>query len=244
MLHISIKPEVIYNLLGVGITNSLLASLILTVLFALLALVYHVKSKDKNSTFAFFIRYVLTQLYNLFESILQDKVKVFFPILGAFFLYILLSNWIGLIPGVGSVLLEVAHEGHVEHVPLLRAATADLNTTIALALISVVLIQVYGIKYLGIKGYAAKFLNFSGPVAFFTGILEIVSEISKILSFAFRLFGNIFAGEVLISVVSFLIPVLASFPFLMLEIFVGLIQALVFAMLSAVFLSMSTAEHH
>lgn len=240
-MHISIKPEVIYHAIGIGITNSLLASLILTVLFVMISLVYQVKSKDENSTFAFFIRYVLTQLYNLFESVLkEDKAKIFFPVLGAFFLYILLSSWIGLIPGVGSILI---HEGH-ESVPILRAATADLNTTIALALISVVLIQVYGIKYLGVKKYVGKFLNFSGPIAFFTGILEIVSEISKILSFAFRLFGNIFAGEVLISVVAFLIPVLASFPFLMLEIFVGLIQALVFSMLTAVFLSMSTTEHH
>ncbi|OGK17677.1 ATP synthase F0 subunit A [Candidatus Roizmanbacteria bacterium RIFCSPHIGHO2_02_FULL_40_13b] len=240
MLHISIKPEVIFHILGQGITNSLLASLILTVLFVALSFLFQIKSRDTNSTFVFFIRYILTQLYNLYKSVLQEKVTVFFPVLGAFFFFILLSNWIGLIPGVGSILIR---EGH-ESVPILRAATADLNTTVALALISVVLIQVYGIKYIGIKKFVGKFLNFSGPIAFFTGILEIVSEISKVLSFAFRLFGNIFAGEVLISVVAFLIPILASFPFLMLEIFVGFIQAIVFSMLSAVFLSMSTAEHH
>lgn len=241
MLHISIKPEVVFHLLGVSITNSFLASVILTVLFLIISLIYQAKSANKHSRFVFFIRYILLQLYTLFESILkEDKARVFFPILGAFFLYIVLSSWIGLLPGVGSILILAGHES----VPILRAATADLNTTIALALISVVLIQVYGIKYLGVKKYVGKFLNFSGPLAFFTGILEIVSEISKILSFAFRLFGNIFAGEVLISVVAFLIPVLASFPFLMLEIFVGFIQAIVFSMLSAAFLSMATAEHH
>lgn len=244
MLHISIKPEVITHALGISITNSLLASLVLTVLFAVICIVFSIKSGDANSRFAFFIRFALTKVYDLFESILKDKTAVFFPILGAFLLYILLSNWIGLIPGVGSVLIDVVHEGVVEHVPLLRAATADLNTTIALALISVVLIQVYGIKYLGIKKYVGKFITFSSPIAFFVGILEIISEFSKILSFAFRLFGNVFAGEVLLAVVAFLIPVLASFPFLMLEIFVGLIQALVFSMLSAVFISMATADHH
>ena len=120
MLHISIKPEVITHILGISVTNSLLASLLLTVLFAFLALIFKLKSHDKNSTFVFFIRFVLTKLYNLFESILKEKAIVFFPILGAFFLYILLSNWIGLIPGVGSVLLEVVHDGHAVHVPLLR----------------------------------------------------------------------------------------------------------------------------
>ncbi len=244
MLHISIKPEVIIHALGISVTNSLLASILLTILFAIICMVFSVKSTDSNSRFAFFIRFVLTKVYDLFESILKDKTAVFFPILGAFFVYILLSNWIGLIPGVGSVLIDVVHEGVVEHVPLLRAATADLNTTIALALISVVLIQVYGIKYLGIKKYVGKFITFSSPIDFFVGVLDIISEFSKILSFAFRLFGNVFAGEVLLAVIAFLIPVLASFPFLMLEIFVGLIQALVFSMLSAVFISMATADHH
>lgn len=244
MLHISIKPEVITHALGIDVTNSLLASLLLTVLFICISFIFKYKSNDANSKFAFFIRFVLLKIYGLFESILKEKAIVFFPLLGAFFLYILLSNWIGLVPGVGSILIDAVHEGHVVHVPLLRAATADLNTTIALALISVVLIQAYGIKYLGIKKYIGKFITFSSPIAFFLGILEIVSEFSKVLSFAFRLFGNVFAGEVLIAVVSFLIPVLASFPFLMLEIFVGLVQALVFSLLSAVFLNMSTESHH
>ncbi len=244
MLHISIKPEVLTHIFGIDITNSLVTSLLLTVLFIFTSFLFKYKSSDSNSKFAFFIRFVLLKIYGLFESILKEKAVVFFPLLGAFFLYILLSNWIGLVPGVGSILIDVMHEGHVVHVPLLRAATADLNTTIALALISVVLIQAYGIKYLGIKKYIGKFITFSSPIAFFLGILEIVSEFSKVLSFAFRLFGNIFAGEVLIAVVSFLIPVLASFPFLMLEIFVGLVQALVFSLLSAVFLNMSTESHH
>lgn len=244
MLHISIKPEVLTHIFGIDITNSLVTSLLLTVLFIFTSLLFKYKSNDSNSKFAFFIRFVLLKIYGLFESILKEKAVVFFPLLGAFFLYILLSNWIGLVPGVGSVLIDVMHEGHIVHVPLLRAATADLNTTIALAVISVVLIQAYGIKYLGIKKYMGKFITFSSPIAFFLGILEIVSEFSKVLSFAFRLFGNVFAGEVLIAVVSFLIPVLASFPFLMLEIFVGLVQALVFSLLSAVFLNMSTESHH
>lgn len=127
-------------------------------------------------------------------------------------------------------------------VPLLRGPTADLNTTLALAIIAVVSVQYYGLVTLG-GAYLKKFFNFSDPIMFGVGLLEIVSEISRIMSFAFRLFGNIFAGEVLLTVIAFLMPVIAPLPFLGLELFVGFIQALVFSMLTAVFLSMATVSH-
>jgi len=129
-------------------------------------------------------------------------------------------------------------ENHEAAVPLFRSPTADLNTTLALAVIAVVYVQFVGIRNLGL-GYFKKFINFSSPIMFFVGILEIVSEISKIISFAFRLFGNIFAGEVLLAVISFLIPVVVSVPFIGLEIFVGFIQAFVFAILAVVFMSLA-----
>lgn len=128
-------------------------------------------------------------------------------------------------------------------IPLFRAGTADLNTTLALALISVGLTQFIGFKYLGLS-YLTKFFNFKqGPIYTFVGILELVSEFAKILSFAFRLFGNVFAGEVLLAVIAFILPIIAPIPFLGLEIFVGFIQALVFAMLSLVFMGMATHAH-
>jgi len=128
-------------------------------------------------------------------------------------------------------------------VPLFRASTADLNTTIALALISVGMTQYYGVAYLGLS-YFTKFLNFKqGPIFTFVGLLEIISELAKIISFAFRLFGNIFAGEVLLAVIAYLLPLIAPVPFLGLEIFVGFIQALVFAMLTLVFINMATVGH-
>lgn len=128
-------------------------------------------------------------------------------------------------------------------VPLFRAATADLNTTIALALITMTSVQLYGYKYQGMR-YFTKFFNFKqGPIFTFVGILELLSDLSKIISFAFRLFGNIFAGEVLLVVISYLLPVIAPLPFLGLEIFVGFVQALVFTMLSLVFINMATIGH-
>lgn len=126
--------------------------------------------------------------------------------------------------------------------PIFRPGTADLNTTIALGIISVILTQAYGLIFNKIA-YFGKFLNFSSPIMFFVGILELVSEFAKIISFAFRLFGNIFAGEVLLVVISFLVPLIVPMPFYGLEIFVGFIQALVFAMLSLVFFNMATQSH-
>ncbi len=134
------------------------------------------------------------------------------------------------------------HSTEGKFVPYLRAGTADLNTTIALALISMVMVQVVGFKFLGFH-YIKKFFDFSNPIGFFVGILELVSDISKIISFAFRLFGNIFAGEVLLAVISSLVPIVVPMPFYGLEIFVGLVQALVFAMLSLVFFNIATIGH-
>lgn len=137
-------------------------------------------------------------------------------------------------------------EGHGEaktaFVPYFRAPTADLNTTFALALFSIASVQIIGVKFLGIH-YPQKFINLKSPIGFAVGILEIFSEISRIISFAFRLFGNIFAGEVLLAVIAFLVPLLAPLPFLGLEVFVGFIQALVFAMLTLVFLKIATIHH-
>jgi F-type H+-transporting ATPase subunit a len=231
MPHISIRPEKVFDLFGLPITNSLLLTWVLLGLLMIFAYFFQKSMKEKSS-FAVYVRAIIKPLYDLLGSLMNDKINVFFPLLGAFFFFILFSNWFGLIPGVGSLLIK---EGS-EHIPLFRAPTADLNTTFALALVSVFLIQVYGFKHLGFK-YGTKFINIKSPIGLALGLLDIISEFAKILSFSFRLFGNVFAGEVLLVIVAALIPVFASFPFLMLELFVGLIQALVFTMLTGVFIS-------
>jgi F-type H+-transporting ATPase subunit a len=148
--------------------------------------------------------------------------------------------------------------------PMFRAATTDLNVTIALAIVSVVMTQYFGLSALGL-GYLTKFINVGGFVKaftekgigcvgriaafgmgvidFFIGIVELFSEIGKVVSFSFRLFGNIFAGEVLLGVMAFLIPYLISLPFYGLELFVGFVQALVFMMLSVAFFIVATTSH-
>lgn len=244
--HISIKPEAIFEIGGFTFTNSYITSLIVIALFIALVIYYNLQLKKPNrSNFFYLIQYTLRAIYDFFQTVVGEKIVNLFPLLGSLFIYILLLNWFGLLPGVGSMLIKVKEAGVMKYVALFRGNTSDLNTTLILALVAFFSIQYYGFKELGIKNYLAKFFNFSSPISVFTGILELVSEFSRIISFAFRLFGNIFAGEVILTIIAFLIPVLASFPFLLLEIFVGFIQAFVFAMLSAVFINLAVtkAEH-
>lgn len=245
MPEISIKAEPIFSILGFHITNSLFTSIIVTICFFLISIYYSKQiTASKKSGFFYFLHFIVKSIHELFESVLGTNIKLFFPLMLSFFLFILLQNWFGLLPGVGSIMIAIKEHEKILHVPVFRGGNADLNTTLALALISVTMIQFYGIKFLGFGDYIKKFINFSNPVNFFVGFLEIISEISKVLSFAFRLFGNIFAGEVLLTIVAFLVPVLASFPFILLEVFVGFVQALVFAMLTTVFLNGAIASHH
>lgn len=245
MPEISIKPETVFHFFDFPVTNSLLTATIVVALFFLLAFRYYREATNgKKTGFYYFFQFLVNSIYSLFESVLGEKTKYFFPLLFSFFMFIILQNWFGLLPGVGSILVAVKEHEKILHIPLFRGGNADLNTTFALAITSVVMIQVFGIKFLGFKGYLKKFINLTNPINFFLGILEILSEFSKILSFSFRLFGNIFAGEVLLTIVAFLVPVLASFPFIILEVFVGFIQALVFSMLTAVFISGAIASHH
>lgn len=254
-LHISIKPDILFEIIGFPVTNSYLAAIIVIIIFALVANFYsrqtHLKVRGK---FFYFLQFAFRGIYNFFRNAVGEKIDLLFPILASLFIYILLLNWFGLLPGVGSILIrikepiitpvdhELSAEAHL--VPLLRGNTTDLNTTLALAMIAFFAIQYYGISELGITTYLKKFFNFTNPINFFVGLLEIISEFSKVLSFSFRLFGNIFAGEVLLTIIAFLMPIAASFPFLLLETFVGLIQAVVFSTLTAVFIVNATTRSH
>lgn len=248
-LHISIRPETIFEIYGFHVTNSYLAALVVLILFACLAVYYSSQiKKNRKSLFFYLIHYVIKSLYDFFNGVLKGDLDRFFPLLGSLFMYILLLNWFGLLPGVGSVLIGVEEAGEHVMAPLFRGTTSDLNTTLALALISFIVIEYNGVRYLGFKGYSQKFFSSFNPMSIFIGLLEIISEFSRIVSFSFRLFGNIFAGEVIIAVMSFLIPSYLSFivlPFFLMETFVGFIQALVFTMLTAVFVKLAiTKAHH
>ena len=242
-MEISLKAETLFHWGTLPITNSLIASwvtvlLLIVVAFALRLSLRKIPSRFQNA-FEAIAEYFLGLMEDVYDS--REKAKKVFPFVATFFLFILFSNWLGILPGVGSIgLNEWNHEtGRFVFLPLLRSANADLNTTLALAIISVLLTQIFGIIAAGFFRYFTRFFNFKGPIQLFAGILEFFSELIKIISFSFRLFGNIFAGEVLLVVVSLLVPYVAPLPFYAMEIFVGFIQALVFTMLTIVFIKLA-----
>jgi F-type H+-transporting ATPase subunit a len=245
----TLASETIFHIGGFEVRNTIITAVMtMTVWLVVGLLVKRKKYALVPSGIQNFVEVIVEGLFKFFNGIVGDeeKTKKFFPIVATIFFFVIVSNWMGLLPGFGSIGLWEEHEGHEVLVPLFRSTYADVNMTFALALIAVTSVQIFGFAMLGFKKYAGKFFvnpikNFVGS---FVGILELVSEFSKMISFSFRLFGNIFAGEVLLLVISFLVPYVVPLPFYGLELFVGFIQALVFSFLTLVFLQMATTAHH
>lgn len=249
-MHVSITPEIITNILGIPISNTLIASLIATAILVIIAYFATRNIKEVPTGIQNLFEIIIEALFKMIDNVTGDRKQTyqFFPLVATIFIFIVLSNWLGLLPGFGSIgfyetVKGVRGEEHAVFVSFFRSANSDLNTTLALAIVSVLATQIFGIIALGVFKYGKKFINFSSPIAFFVGILEIISEVAKMISFSFRLFGNVFAGEVLLVVIMTLVPFIAPLPFFGLELFVGFIQALVFAMLTLVFLKMAVTAH-
>jgi F-type H+-transporting ATPase subunit a len=241
-MQISIHAEDIFHIGSFPVTNSALLAFVALVVLAVFAIVLRRRIKMIPGGIQNIAEIVIDGALGLMDSVLGDRRKSeqYLPAVLTIFLFVLCSNWLGLLPGVGS--LTVRLDGGT--VPLLRSPAADLNFTIALALLALTFINIIGISAIGLKGRLKVFFNFKSPITFFVGILELISEFAKIISFSFRLFGNVFAGEVLLTVMAFLLPYLAPLPFIFLEIFVGFIQAFIFSMLTLVFISMAVSEGH
>mgnify|MGYP001592801930 CR=1 FL=1 len=239
-IHISLRAEELFRLGGFPVTNALLLSTLVMVILAALAAIGRRRLVLVPGYIQNTFETAIEGALGLMEGILgsRERAEKYLPFVGTVFLFILAANWFGLLPGIGSVIFETA-EGRV---PLLRSPGSDLNFTLALAVISVVTVNILGIAVIGFVKHAGKFFNFRGPIDFFIGILELISEVAKLISFSFRLFGNIFAGEILLTIIAFLTPYFIPLPFLFLETFVGFIQAFVFAMLSLVFVATAIAH--
>ena len=250
-MEISIVAEKIFSIGPFPVTNAMLTTWLVMLFLIIFSVVATRRMRLVPSGIQNFTETIIEGLFNLFDSVTTDRklTRKFFPLCATIFLFIIIANWTEVLPGLGSIGIweHVEHNGGIEMVlvPLFRSPSADLNFTLAIAIISVVSIQAFGIMLIGFFKYTKKFLNFKGAVEFFVGILEIISEISKLISFSLRLFGNIFAGEVLLMVMAFLVPFIAPIPFYFLEIFVGLIQALIFSLLTLVFLTVAAkADAH
>ncbi|MBI5222741.1 MAG: F0F1 ATP synthase subunit A [Candidatus Magasanikbacteria bacterium] len=253
-IHIpTLAPETIFHIGSFSITNTMLNAWLAILIFLILGIFVSRSVKLKPGRLQNTCEFFLESVLGYFDQVTGDRKKTlrFLPLVGSVFFFILLSNWLGLLPGTGSIKLG--------HNMLLRPANTDLNLTAAMALTSVLASHVYAFFTIGVFTHIGKFVAIKniflsikkGPIAIFTaciefmvGLIEIVSEIAKVLSLSLRLFGNIFAGEVLISVISALVAALVPTPFMLLELLVGLVQAGVFAMLTLVYFAVATSEPH
>lgn len=239
----SFAPEVIAHLGPMPITNTILNTLLVDA--TIFSATYAISKKLAviPSKFQTIVESIIETFYDLTVTVSQQKAKIIFPYFMTFFLFILLANWSSLLPGVGTV--GFFHEG--EHgktlIPLLRGTTTDINTTLGLALISIVATHMLSLKHTGIKDYISRYVSLN-PINLFVGVLEIISEITKVVSLSFRLFGNIFAGEVVFFTIAGIFAFVLPLPFMFLEVIVGIVQALVFSMLTMTFMAIFTTPHH
>lgn len=305
--HVALGGEAINSQVPWWFTNSVLTTIIVDVVLLLLAFGVYFSQKMVPGGLQNVMEAIIEYFWNLAEQIAGKAAKTYFPWIMTIFLFVILANWTGIIPGVGSIGWNQIHEeehattqeqladrmagqlamadgklvlltpdkvaaaalqegtgteqaeenaategegeAHTsEHfIPLFRAPSADLNVTFAIALTVMTLVQIYGFRALGFS-YLQKFFTLRGQgmmkgINAFVGILELISEVSRILSFGFRLFGNIFAGEIVLATMAFLMAFVLPAPFYILEVFVGFVQALVFAMLALVFFTLSTHGH-
>jgi len=259
----TIFAEPIFHIGNFTITNALLNSWLSVIILVVFLMAVSKKINKVPRGIQNFFEMILEIGLKFADSITGNRKKSekFLPICLTFFLFILVNNYLGLFPFVGSIgFIKSAYEERV-FVPMFRGATADINTTLALAVMAIISSHVIGVKSIGGWKHINKFLNIksilqiskrikkdwtvilSAPINVFVGILEIVGEFSRIASLSFRLFGNIFAGEVLIVSITMLAAWAVPVPFMFLEIFVGLVQALVFSTLTMVFMTMNSQVH-
>ncbi len=261
-MNVPLVAETIGHIGSFPVTNTLVNSTVLMVLFV--AFAFYVKThltkipgKLQNA-----MESVIEFLLGYFDQVTNDRKKSlqFFPIVGTLFLFILLSNWLGLLPGAGSIGIWEMKEGALELVPIMRSANSDLNMTIAMAAFSVIVSHLFGMFSLGFFTHWNKFIQIgtiwkaiksfkpinilTALVEFLVGFIELFSEAAKIVSLSLRLFGNVFAGEVLLTVISSLVSYFVPLPFMGLELLVGVVQATVFSLLVLVYLTVSTTAPH
>lgn len=254
----ALSPEVITTIGGFRVTNTFFTTIVIDgILFSLVYFI-HKNIKGVPGKLQSISEMLFSYFYDLIADLAGNRTKNIFPWVMSFFLVIFITNISGLLPGVGSIGFfhvngttservqqpeKTATGKEKEFTPLLRPATSDFNMTLALGLISVIVTHALSIYYTGFGGYIKRFISFN-PILLFVGLLELVSEFTKIVSLSFRLFGNIFAGEVVLHTISTLFAFFAPIPFMLLESIVAVVQALVFSMLTLVFMAIMTETHH
>jgi len=240
-IEISLAAEPLFQIGPMAFTNSMLTSILVGLALVIGSLVLYRRWSLVPGRFQGVVEMGMRFIYTLCVGTAGEKVgRRIFPLMGTFFIFILVANWGGLLPGYGVLTIR-NFEGHA--VPLFRPANSDLNTTVAMALISIATVQMLSISVRGVFGYIKEFFE---PISFMSVILfpvHLIGEVSHVISLSVRLFGNIFAGETLTIVMYVLIPLVVPTMFLGLEMLFGFIQAMIFTVLSIGYIALATAKH-
>ncbi len=245
-IAIHLTPPVVTHIGDLAISSTLITSWVVVIVLIVLALYLNGKLSLVPGRLQAVCEAAIGGGYAYVAETLEDDTlaRRYFPLLATIFFYILVSNWIGLLPGVTSIgYWGAGHGGEHALIPFFYPVNTDLNVTVALALISFVAIEFAGIMALGVWKYGHKFINFSSPLQFFIGVIELISELGRLLTFSFRLFGNIFAGKALILVALFFLPYVIPVPLMAYELVVGFLQAVVFALLTLFFIKLAVMPH-
>lgn len=244
LIHVAIKAEPLFQIGPITVTNSMVGTLIASI--TLIALAWW--ASRNHSVVPRRLQSLLEFPIDFFSGIVRgqhaDRWRAILPPVLALFLLVLFANYVGLLPGVGTITVHGEVDGHAVETPLIRPASADLNFTLALALIAFVLFVSWGIRANGVKGYLKE--TFIANPWYMTPLMtpiHIVSELSRIISLSMRLFGNVFAGEILLAVMLALTFAVIPAVFLGLEAIFGAVQALVFALLTLTYITLATAGH-
>lgn len=257
--------EPVFHVGSFTITNSLLNSWLVVFLIVVFSLFIRKSIARIPRGIQNISEIILERALNLADSVTgsRDKTMKCMPIVFPLFVFLLLNNWLGIFPGVGTLGFIETHGNEKVFVPLLRGGTADLNTTLALAITAVLATHIFGVIFTSAWSHLNRFVGIRlildlprklfrekqftsiivHPIQFFVGIVELVGEVAKVASLSFRLFGNIFAGEVLLTAMAAIFAYILPVPFIFLELVVGIIQALIFSMLTLVFLTVMTTRH-
>jgi len=237
-LNISLAPETLFHIGTLPISNSFFWLMIVSVLLIILTFLFYRNLKMRPGGIQSFMEMLLEGAYGFVEETVGDKKKAkrVFPLVFTMFFFVLICNLLTFIPGQSAVTIQTA-DGIA---PLFRSIIADYGLVFMMTMISVLITQIVAIAVAGPLGYIGRFLNFKSPLGFFLGIMDLIGELAKVMSLSFRLFGNMFAGEMLTAVMLFLAPFFLPLPFAFLGLLTAVVQPFVFAVLTLVFISMAS----
>ena len=260
--EVTIFAEPIKHFENFTITNALFSSWFAVLIIIVISLILRSKLREIPRGMQNLFEVIVEGALSMCDQVTNDRslsVKIF-PFAISVFFFILLNNWLGIMPLGGFGLIEEGEHG-LAFIPIFRGGTADINMTLALAVMAVIGANLFGVFSLGAWKTFNKYVNLKAlgqigkkirkdptiilvaPITFFVGLFEIIGEVAKIASLSFRLFGNVFAGEVLLASIAALVAYFIPIPFLFLEIFVGVIQAFIFSMLLVVYFTIGASDH-